>query len=164
MRRLREVKRRYPDTAVIMLTGVSEVSTAVECLQEGAMDYLSKPVLIEVPMGTTLRQIVKGGRAAFYEGEIASKIVAEMAAHDGLITAQDLADTWSARGRNSSRATGRRWSSWKQWSPRQLPSAPGSKSAGRSWTGSCGSWMQRCKSAAAWYRPWPNSSPTNGPG
>ncbi|HUG27381.1 MAG TPA: HD domain-containing phosphohydrolase [Gemmatimonadales bacterium] len=44
---LREVKKLYPDTAVIMLTGVSEVDTAVECLRQGAMDYLAKPVLVE---------------------------------------------------------------------------------------------------------------------
>jgi putative nucleotidyltransferase with HDIG domain len=44
---LKAVKQRYPDTAVIMLTGVSDVSTAVECLQQGAMDYLPKPVLVE---------------------------------------------------------------------------------------------------------------------
>ena len=37
--------RRWPDTAFIMLTGVAEVTTAVECLQHGALDYLSKPVL-----------------------------------------------------------------------------------------------------------------------
>ena len=44
---LREVHRRWPDTAVIMLTGVAEVHTAVECLRLGAMDYLAKPVLID---------------------------------------------------------------------------------------------------------------------
>jgi putative nucleotidyltransferase with HDIG domain len=33
--------------AVIMLTGVAEVSTAVQCLQIGALDYISKPVLLE---------------------------------------------------------------------------------------------------------------------
>ncbi|MFN0180789.1 MAG: HD domain-containing phosphohydrolase [Gemmatimonadales bacterium] len=44
---LKEVLRRYPDTAVLMLTGVAEVTTAVESLQAGAVDYLSKPVLIE---------------------------------------------------------------------------------------------------------------------
>jgi putative two-component system response regulator len=44
---LKAVKQRYPDTAVIMLTGISDVSTAVECLQQGAMDYLPKPVLVE---------------------------------------------------------------------------------------------------------------------
>ena len=32
---LREALRRYPDMAVIMLTGVAEVTTAVECLQLG---------------------------------------------------------------------------------------------------------------------------------
>jgi putative two-component system response regulator len=44
---LKEVVRRYPDTAVLMLTGVAEVTTAVEALQHGAFDYLAKPVLID---------------------------------------------------------------------------------------------------------------------
>jgi putative two-component system response regulator len=44
---LREVLRRYPDMAVIMLTGVAEVNTAVECLKIGALDYISKPVILE---------------------------------------------------------------------------------------------------------------------
>jgi len=44
---LREVRRTHPDTAVLVITGVAEVATAVECLQEGAADYLSKPVLVE---------------------------------------------------------------------------------------------------------------------
>jgi response regulator RpfG family c-di-GMP phosphodiesterase len=44
---LREALKRYPDMAVIMLTGVAEVTTAVECLKLGALDYISKPVMIE---------------------------------------------------------------------------------------------------------------------
>ena len=44
---LREAISRYPDLAVIMLTGVAEVSTAVECLKLGALDYISKPVMVE---------------------------------------------------------------------------------------------------------------------
>jgi len=44
---LREIRRIYPDTAVIMLTGTTEVSIAVQCLQEGAADYLIKPVVVE---------------------------------------------------------------------------------------------------------------------
>ncbi len=44
---LREVIRRWPNVAFIMLTGVAEVSTAVECLKHGAYDYLSKPFLID---------------------------------------------------------------------------------------------------------------------
>lgn len=44
---LKEVKRRHPDTAVLMLTGVAEVTTAVESLKQGAVDYLAKPILID---------------------------------------------------------------------------------------------------------------------
>ncbi len=43
---LREAVARYPDMAVIMLTGVAEVTTAIECLRIGAFDYISKPALI----------------------------------------------------------------------------------------------------------------------
>jgi response regulator RpfG family c-di-GMP phosphodiesterase len=42
---LRESQRRHPDMAVLMLTGMADVRTAVECLQIGALDYLSKPVM-----------------------------------------------------------------------------------------------------------------------
>lgn len=44
---LGELLARWPDTAVVMLTGDSEVSVAVESLKRGALDYLSKPVLVE---------------------------------------------------------------------------------------------------------------------
>lgn len=44
---LGELRQRYPDTAVIMLTAVSDVQTAVRCLQLGAMDYIGKPVIID---------------------------------------------------------------------------------------------------------------------
>jgi putative two-component system response regulator len=44
---LREVRRRYPDTAVVMITGVAEVESAVESLQLGALDYLVKPIQVE---------------------------------------------------------------------------------------------------------------------
>jgi cyclic di-GMP phosphodiesterase len=43
---LREVRRRYPDTAVVMLSGVREAETAVECLLSGALDYITKPALL----------------------------------------------------------------------------------------------------------------------
>jgi len=44
---LREALKQYPDMGVIMLTGVAEVTTAVECLKLGALDYLAKPVVPE---------------------------------------------------------------------------------------------------------------------
>jgi len=40
---LREVIARWPDTAVIMVTAVAEVESAVACLQIGALDYVAKP-------------------------------------------------------------------------------------------------------------------------
>jgi len=44
---LREIRTRYPDTAVIMLTAVADVEVAVKCLAIGAMDYLTKPFHLE---------------------------------------------------------------------------------------------------------------------
>lgn len=44
---LREALKLYPDMAIIMLTGVADVSTAVECLKLGALDYIAKPVMME---------------------------------------------------------------------------------------------------------------------
>lgn len=44
---LREIRARYPDTAVVMITAVAEVGTAVSCLSAGAMDYLTKPFHID---------------------------------------------------------------------------------------------------------------------
>ncbi len=44
---LREVRSRYPDTAVMLVTAVADVRTAVDCLAEGAMDYVTKPFQLE---------------------------------------------------------------------------------------------------------------------
>ena len=41
---LEAVRRRYPDTSVIMLTGLSDTTTAVDCLHLGAADFLLKPI------------------------------------------------------------------------------------------------------------------------
>src|SRR3954451_11840938 len=41
---LEAVRRRYPDTSVIMLTGLSDTTTAVDCLHRGAADFLLKPI------------------------------------------------------------------------------------------------------------------------
>ncbi len=42
-----DVMAKYPDTAVVMLTGDADVAMAVESLKLGALDYLAKPVLVE---------------------------------------------------------------------------------------------------------------------
>src|SRR6266513_1381494 len=40
---LREIVAHWPDTAVIVVTAVAEVESAVACLQLGALDYVAKP-------------------------------------------------------------------------------------------------------------------------
>ena len=37
------IRQRYPETAVIMATGVQDVAPAVQTLRQGAIDYLTKP-------------------------------------------------------------------------------------------------------------------------
>jgi signal transduction histidine kinase/DNA-binding response OmpR family regulator len=41
---LAQIVARKPDVAVVMLTGVVDLKVAMECIREGADDYLSKPV------------------------------------------------------------------------------------------------------------------------
>jgi len=40
---LPEIKLRYPDTAVIMATAITDATTAIQCMKDGAYDYLVKP-------------------------------------------------------------------------------------------------------------------------
>lgn len=47
MELLRQVRSRYPDTAMMMITAVADVEVAVSCLAIGAMDYLVKPFHLE---------------------------------------------------------------------------------------------------------------------
>lgn len=44
---LRQIRARWPDTAVVMITAVADVEVAVSCLAVGAMDYLTKPFHLE---------------------------------------------------------------------------------------------------------------------
>src|SRR2546425_8361905 len=44
---LREIIARWPTTAVIVVTAVAEVESAVACLQLGALDYVAKPVHLD---------------------------------------------------------------------------------------------------------------------
>jgi putative two-component system response regulator len=74
---LREALHLYPDMAVIMLTGVAEVTTAVECLKIGALDYISKPVMIEevrarVDKALEKRDLVLQNR--FYQKNLESRV------------------------------------------------------------------------------------------
>ena len=74
---LRQALQLYPDMAIIMLTGVAEVSTAVECLRLGALDYISKPVLIDevkarVHKALEKRDLILQNR--FYQQHLESRV------------------------------------------------------------------------------------------
>lgn len=45
---LREIRQHYPDTAVIMISGVGRAQRIRDTLQLGAVDYLTKPCELEV--------------------------------------------------------------------------------------------------------------------
>jgi putative two-component system response regulator len=42
-----EIKSGYPDTAVIMATAVNDINIAIQCLKQGADDYICKPFNLE---------------------------------------------------------------------------------------------------------------------
>jgi len=52
---LSELTRRYPDMAIVMVTGHDKLDTAVMAMREGAYDYLTKPV----PLGLLLLRVEK---------------------------------------------------------------------------------------------------------
>jgi len=45
---LQEIKVKYPDTAVIMITAIADVQTAISLMRMGAYDYIIKPVELNV--------------------------------------------------------------------------------------------------------------------
>jgi putative two-component system response regulator len=45
---LKEIKSRYPDIAVIMVTAIADVQTAIGLMRLGAYDYIIKPVELNV--------------------------------------------------------------------------------------------------------------------
>ena len=54
-------------------------------------NYRAGEIIVQEDLARTLELIMAGGPKAFYQGEIAEKIAADMAANDGLITMEDLA-------------------------------------------------------------------------
>ena len=52
------IKAKYPDVSVIILTGMDDLDTAVECMKGGAFDYLVKPVE-EIRFLSSIRKAVQ---------------------------------------------------------------------------------------------------------
>ena len=68
-----ELAREYPDLGVIMVTSVTDIQVALECLRQGADDYLTKPVNVE-QFNHTVRRTLKKRRLAienrYYQQEL----------------------------------------------------------------------------------------------
>ena len=65
---LPELRASYPDTAVIMATAITNTSTAIQCMKQGAYDYLTKPfnldeVVLNVNRALEKRRLVLENRA-----------------------------------------------------------------------------------------------------
>ena len=54
---LKEVKRSYPETNVIIMTAFGSVETAIEAMKQGAYDYLVKPIKTEELVRVTERAL-----------------------------------------------------------------------------------------------------------
>jgi len=44
---LPEIKANYPDTAIIMATALTDTNLAIQCMKQGAYDYLTKPLNLD---------------------------------------------------------------------------------------------------------------------
>ena len=56
---LEAVRDEYPDTSVIMLSGLSETTIAVDCLHRGAADFLLKPISMSELQARVARALEK---------------------------------------------------------------------------------------------------------
>jgi putative nucleotidyltransferase with HDIG domain len=77
---LEAVRRAYPDTSVIMLSGMSETTIAVDCLHRGAADFLLKPISMSelqarVARALEKRQLVLQNR--FYQANLERQVHAQ---------------------------------------------------------------------------------------
>jgi putative two-component system response regulator len=77
---LGQIRKRWPDTAVVMITAVADVEVAVGCLASGASDYLTKPFHLEevrarVSQALDRRRLVLENRA--YQSQLEQRVSAQ---------------------------------------------------------------------------------------
>jgi len=56
---LPEIKSGYPDISVIMITATADMQTAIQCLKQGAYDYVTKPFELEAITLSVARALEK---------------------------------------------------------------------------------------------------------
>lgn len=94
---LRVLRDTHPEAAVMLITAVADVSTAVECLSAGAMDYLTKPFHIDevrarVKQVLDKRRLIKENRE--YQEQLEERVAIQARRLEELFFAsiQSLAD------------------------------------------------------------------------
>lgn len=94
---LREITTHWPETAVVIITAVSDVDIAVRCLESGALDYLTKPFSIDevrarVNQALEKRRLLLENRA--YRNELEERVALQTRKYEELFIAslQSLAD------------------------------------------------------------------------
>lgn len=70
---------------------IQNPATAAAFYKPGGEVYEVGEVLRQPDLAWTLQQLKEGGADAFYRGAVADRIVADMSAHNGIITREDLA-------------------------------------------------------------------------
>ena len=73
---LRKVVERYPDTAVIMVSGVSRPQVLIDTMREGAFDYLIKPCdlyLLDLTVERALERRTLLRKAARYKADLETR-------------------------------------------------------------------------------------------
>jgi len=70
MELLRQVKDRYPQTDVVIITGFATVPSAVEALQKGAYHYLAKPLKIDEVRSTVGQALARKQKAHRPKGPV----------------------------------------------------------------------------------------------
>ena len=83
---LRRVGQEHPDLPVIIVTGVNDVETAVQCIQQGAFDYVLKPVEAERLL-PSIKRALEIRRLRRENTELSSRFFADKLAHPEVFSA-----------------------------------------------------------------------------
>ncbi len=67
---LETVKKRYPETRVIMVTGYATVQSAIEAMKKGAFHYITKPYKLDEVRETVRQAVEKRSLAAGTKGTV----------------------------------------------------------------------------------------------
>ncbi len=72
LKALDEIRRKFPDVFVVMMTGYGTSQTSIDAMRSGAFDYLTKPLDLQ-----QIREVIKRALAAHESRRQASPVAAE---------------------------------------------------------------------------------------